>query len=167
MSVTLTPIPATTGYFVDIETGEVWSFRRWKSGRPLKPHVRADDGYCTVSIYYGSNSTPKVERVDHLIAAAAYGPKPEGLMVLHWDDVKTNNRANNLRYGTSADNAQDRVRNGHDASLTKKQCPQGHLYTPENTKLNYLGHRQCRTCLTVSYRKAKRRQRAKARHGDK
>lgn len=32
--------------------------------------------------------------------------------VLHWDNVKSNNRLANLRYGTDSDNMKDRIRLG-------------------------------------------------------
>ena len=50
--------------------------------------------------------------VHHLVALAFIGPKPEGCMVLHRDDDRSNNSADNLYYGTAADNASDRVTNG-------------------------------------------------------
>ena len=50
--------------------------------------------------------------VHHLVALTFIGPKPEGYMVLHRDDDRSNNSVNNLYYGTPADNAADRVANG-------------------------------------------------------
>ena len=50
--------------------------------------------------------------VHHLVALAFIGPKPEGCMVLHRDDDRTNNCIDNLYYGTASDNAVDRVTNG-------------------------------------------------------
>ena len=45
--------------------------------------------------------------VASLVAAAFIGPRPEGMLVLHGDGVSTNNRADNLRYGTHVDNMDD------------------------------------------------------------
>jgi hypothetical protein len=50
--------------------------------------------------------------VHTLVAEAFLGIRPEGMMVCHRDDVKRNNRASNLYYGTQKQNAQDALRNG-------------------------------------------------------
>jgi hypothetical protein len=60
--------------------------------------------------------------VHHLVAAAFLGPRPEGALVLHKNDIKADCRVRNLRYGTHADNMADRKRNGdHRRVLTRKQ----------------------------------------------
>lgn len=48
----------------------------------------------------------------HVVAELAHGPRPEGLDVLHRDDVKANNDPSNLYYGTESENTFDRHRNG-------------------------------------------------------
>lgn len=51
--------------------------------------------------------------IHQLVCAAFVGPKPfPKAEALHWDDDRSNNHWTNLRWGTSADNAQDRARNG-------------------------------------------------------
>lgn len=40
-----------------------------------------------------------------------------------------------------------------DLLISKPNCPQGHIYDKNNTYYNTRGHRQCRTCVTVSARK--------------
>ena len=39
------------------------------------------------------------------------GYPEEGMMICHWDDVKDNNRLENLRYGTRKENFNDMIRN--------------------------------------------------------
>jgi len=71
----------------------------------LKPQIdRA--GYLRVSV------GGRPERIQWLVAAAFIGPRPDGAMVLHGNDVKTDNRLTNLRYGDGFDNARDAVANG-------------------------------------------------------
>jgi len=48
-----------------------------------------------------------------MVARVFIGPKPDGLLVLHRDDVKTNNRASNLYYGNQSQNLRDCIRNGN------------------------------------------------------
>lgn len=50
--------------------------------------------------------------VASLVAAAFIGPRPEGLLVLHGDGDSTNNRADNLRYGSHSDNIEDARQHG-------------------------------------------------------
>jgi hypothetical protein len=67
---------------------------------------RDDYGYPQVTI-------PGYARVRiHILVAATYlGPRPAGMLVLHWDDDPDNNRPENLRYGTKSENLYDAVRN--------------------------------------------------------
>lgn len=50
-------------------------------------------------------------RAHTLVMQVFYGPPEDGLVVCHWDDVKTNNHISNLRYDTSKANQEDRKRN--------------------------------------------------------
>jgi hypothetical protein len=45
------------------------------------------------------------------VAEAWHGARPEGALVLHYDDDPENPTATNLRYGSHAENAADRERN--------------------------------------------------------
>ena len=47
-------------------------------------------------------------RVHILVAEAFHGPRPLGLCALHRDDVKTNNHASNIYWGTRTQNMADR-----------------------------------------------------------
>jgi hypothetical protein len=51
----------------------------------------------------------RIERcyVHDLVLLAFVGPKPEGLEVCHGNDVKADNRLQNLRYDTRSANAQE------------------------------------------------------------
>lgn len=63
----------------------------------------------------------------HAIAALAYGPRPPGLNVLHWDDDKANNFPSNLRYGTYVENMADSFRNGKFRTLQGADRPNSKL----------------------------------------
>jgi hypothetical protein len=47
-----------------------------------------------------------------MVAEAWLGEAPEGVQVRHLDGDASNNRPENLAYGTTADNVQDRHRHG-------------------------------------------------------
>jgi hypothetical protein len=96
--------------------------------------------------------------VHKLVLTAFVGPRPEGLVTRHLDGVHENNALTNLCYGTQSENQYDRVRLGTHASSNRTHCPQGHAYSEENTYVNRVGARNCRTCsreraLRYYYRK--------------
>lgn len=126
--------------------------RRWP-GRILKQNL-GDHGRPEVNLT--KNGKQKVRRVHQLVAEAFLGPCPEGMVVCHWDDVKTNNAVTNLRYATMADNGKDRLRNSGHHFWGVTHCPYNHEYTPENTVYNSKGGRACRECARTRGREAAR-----------
>jgi hypothetical protein len=50
--------------------------------------------------------------VAHLVLEAFKGPRPDGLLALHVNDVKADNRLENLCWGTVAENSRHAVING-------------------------------------------------------
>ena len=86
--------------------------------------------------------------VHALMLEAFVGPRPDGMETLHWDDNRQNPSLGNLRFGSSADNKRDAVRNGTHFQSRKTHCKRGHEFTPENTLPNGRDGkgRQCRTC---------------------
>lgn len=106
--------------------------------------------------------------IHRLVAEAFLGPIPEGAHVLHWDDNRLNNRVENLRFGTDADNTVDKLRNGRHNNLRKTHCKRGHEFTAENTSTGKRGDgrtfRVCRICSKTHSRAAKARARATSAH---
>ena len=91
------------------------------------------------------NGVRSFHKVHHLVAEAFIGPRGAGVWVLHYDDDPTNNRVENLRYGSREDNAKDRQRNrGYENSL-KTHCPRGHVYGGANLRI-VRGMRHCVAC---------------------
>ncbi len=73
------------------------------------------------------------------VLAAFVGPKPEGAVVRHLNDVPTDNRLENLAYGTRSENQLD-WRKARYTPLTV--CKIGHVLAEVGT---YAGNR-CRKC---------------------
>jgi hypothetical protein len=81
-----------------------------------------------------------------LIMETFIGPCPEGQEVRHLNDVKNDNRLENLAYGTRSQNMLDLTANGRNVNRNKTHCPAFHEYNDENTRW-YQGRRYCRPCL--------------------
>lgn len=114
-----TTIPGFTSYTLDRRPDGRWGVRSYRPGRGanrpyggfLEPHVNADgrEHYTLVDVRGGSRHM----QVARLILLTFVGPPPETYMYCcHRDDVCTNNEVENLYWGTSKRNGEDRVRNG-------------------------------------------------------
>ena len=97
-------VPGWENFYEVSDEGRVWS-RVGDRFLRQSPNNRA---YLKVSL---SNPRWPSVHVAHLVAIAFIGPRPEGLMVLHNNDDKWDNRLPNLRYGTHSDNVADAVQN--------------------------------------------------------
>ncbi len=122
--------------------GEVYSLPRTDAcgrrvgGRMLKQHMRRK--YKAVPI------DGKMYAVHRLVLHTFVRPPREGEVARHLNDLATDNRLENLAWGTYRDNAADRKRNG---SYRKRDaCLRGHPYTQANTWLTREGWQQCRRC---------------------
>lgn len=83
-------------------------------------------------------------KVQHLVAEAFIGPRPEGQVLRHLNDEGHDNRVVNLAYGTPGQNIADAYANGRRVRVT--HCPRNHPYDATNAYINPSGYRHCRTC---------------------
>lgn len=76
------------------------------------PETRSGvDGYVAIKMYYEDGKSFQIG-AHRLVAIVFHGPPPfPKAKALHWDDVPTNNHYSNIRWGSSADNFHDMVRN--------------------------------------------------------
>lgn len=132
---------------------EVSSFGRVfnpRTQRYLKPWVDYY-GYHRITAS-GPGGRRKHLKTCRMVLQAFKGLAPDEATdnALHWDGDKSNNRLENLRWGTSKDNAQDAVRQGLNARSRRTHCKYGHKFTPENTvfRRDRPNARECRTCRT-------------------
>jgi hypothetical protein len=141
------PIPDIPLYEVS-NRGRVRSWNRVRDSlepRILSP-VKRGSGHLYVAL------PGRISRqVHHLVALAFIGPRPDGLVLRHLDDDRTNNRVDNLAYGTPSENQHDSVANGTHYRATRTHCPRGHEYSDENTRLYTPAgankpYRWCRAC---------------------
>lgn len=81
-----------------------------RAGKILTWHTSTSTGYPDVRMT--TNGKAVSIPVHRLVAWAFLGPRPEGMQVRHLDGDKMNNRADNLAYGTAAENNKDKVVHG-------------------------------------------------------
>jgi len=109
------PIEGFPGYFIS-KHGEVRS-QRTRAREGLDPtrwskikHSKDRDGYPIVSLRV--NGSIKTRFIHRLLLQAFVGPCPPGMEARHLDDVKSNFKLSNLKWGTHLENIRDRERNG-------------------------------------------------------
>lgn len=95
--------------------------RQLRRGRILRTHPNGPRGHLKVWLIrkVGERSH---RYVHELVLEAFVGPRPAGLLGLHWDDDPSNNIVANLRWGTHADNMHDCVRNGNHYWANRTHC---------------------------------------------
>lgn len=111
-------IPGWPGY----EASSLGKIRSKHGIKALFPDIK---GYLRVKVWQHSKS--RNMRVSGLVALAFIGPVPAGHVVRHRNGINTDNRAENLTYGTRSENERDKVLHGtallgekhHQAKLTE------------------------------------------------
>lgn len=136
------------------------SIRHPVTGRFLKKSLDVSTGYQKIGLY-DADGRQVTQSIHVLVAAAFIGPRPAGMDVRHLDGDKSNNRADNLMYGTRSENNLDAVRHRTNANTSKTQCPFGHPLEIPNLyprRVKY-GHRACRACAQAraAMQRARRR----------
>ena len=103
------------GYEMVYEVSDLYRIRRVVAARGvvaghiLKPY-RGGKGYLAIRLYV--NGRRRAFKVHHLVLLAFVGPRPEGMECRHLDGNKTNNRPENLCWGTRTENTADKRRHG-------------------------------------------------------
>ena len=89
--------------------------------------------------------------VHRLVARAFLGPCPEDMEVCHNNGIRSDNRVENLRYGTRSDNVRDSIRHGTNINAAKTHCLRGHEFSESNTHYRPRGGRVCLRCNRGDY----------------
>lgn len=125
--------------------------RHWiKPGQMLKPQ-RQKLGYLHVNLAGGHRRL-----VHHLVLEAFVGPRPEGMETLHANDVRDDNRLENLSWGTHQRNLIDASERLRFPVQSSTHCRNGHEFTTENTYLYTSGGRPTRCCRTCGRLRARK-----------
>lgn len=126
------PIPDFPGYHLGSD-GSVWSSNqhplvKYKPPRPwhqIAIHVDAW-GYQCVNLHNGTTRQHRTKGIHILMLEVFVGSRPPGMYALHKNDIRTDNRLENLYWGTKRDNARD--------AITNRRMPHGPRH--HNTKLS-------------------------------
>lgn len=119
------------------------------AGRPLRASL-SPGGYLSVSLY-GPFGAKKC--LVHRIVAQAFHDNPESKpLVRHLNDVRVDNRAENLAWGTHSENVSDAARNGKASRRwSTGACWRGHdLTKSENFRIDSAGYKVCKPCQTAN-----------------
>lgn len=135
---------------------------RHVQGRVLRQTPRKE-GHLQVEVRTSGRETRRAAKVHQLVAEAFHGPRPPGMVCRHLNGDPTDNRPENLRWGTHRENALDTTRHGRNRNANRTHCPYGHPYDATNTYRTPDGRRECRTCKYARLRAAAARRREERR----
>lgn len=123
------PVVGFEGLYEVSNLGNVRSLDRYCKGRDGRSELHRGcvltkqttwNGYHDVSLSNRSAGIKRKHRPVHALVAEAFlGPRPEKHDILHLDGDRTNNRADNLRYGTRAENLHQTYEYGGSAGRGK------------------------------------------------
>jgi hypothetical protein len=136
------PIYGQPGYEASSD-GRVRSLKNGKC-HELKQRVTSNGYLCVMLSQKGKYRPYGVHR---LMLLAFEDSDGQGLHACHKDGNRTNNRLDNLYWGTPVQNAADMKRHGRHRNGRKTHCKNNHEFTPENTYVQTSnGARRCITC---------------------
>ena len=139
-SIEYRPVVGLEGRYVVSETGLI---RNCKTGREFKGSPTKSGHLLTSFTVDGK----RIQRyVHHLVAEAFISLRPTGLEIRHLNGDPSDNRVENLQYGTRRENRLDDVRNGRHYQASKALCKRGHPLTHPNLDIGRLPNRICLSC---------------------
>lgn len=148
-------IPGYEGYYEASSHGNVRSQMRtitpktgssYIIGPKAMTQTSTHDGYKTVRL--SRNGISKNLRVNRLVLLAFIGCPNDGEESCHSNGDRSDNRLDNLRWGSRSANAKDRVAHGNQRNIHASHCPYGHEYAEWNMveAAKRQGRRACVAC---------------------
>lgn len=149
------------GFEDKYEVSDAGDVRNTSSEKILSPYS-LPSGHRVAGLWRNNKTTKKY--VHRLVLEAFGNPCPQGMECLHINGDPSDNRIENLRWGSRSENMMDEVVAGRHWQTKKTRCKQGHEFTPENTLIRGRKRTQrvCRTCneeWQAEYRERKKAQR--------
>lgn len=133
------PIPGFEGLYEASNLGRV------RSPRVVLKQRLNNMGYPVVEL--SKNGRSRESLVHRQVLKAFCGDPPPSNECRHLNGTPTDNRIENLAWGSRSENTVDQVVHGTHRNIRKTSCPRGHEFTPENTYIQPSnGGRRCRTC---------------------
>lgn len=146
------PIPGFVGKYEASNLGRIRGPRCILKQR-LNPR-----GYPVVELSIPPGSRESL--VHRLVLSAFAGLPREGQECRHLNGSQTDNRVENLAWGSHSENSVDQVIHGTHRNISKTHCVRGHEFTSENTYIRANGTRLCMVCKRVVENNAYHRRRA-------
>jgi hypothetical protein len=150
-------IPRFEGYYEASTQGRVRSIDRWiptksgqtafRRGRILTQRALAGNGYQIVMM--SKHGKYQNQLVHRLVLLAFRGEPDHDYECRHLNGIRTDNRLENLAWGTRSENTADQVRHGSHRNSAKTHCLRGHAFTADNTYIRPSGGRMCRACRLI------------------
>lgn len=91
----------------------------------------------------------KKQRGNRVVYRLTNGPIADGMVVRHYCDNKKCINPKHLLIGTQKDNMLDAKERKRFHNQKKTNCPNGHIYSIENTAIDKYGKRSCKTCCKL------------------
>jgi len=133
------PIPEFEGLYEASDLGRI------RSPRVMLKQRLNNKGYPVVELSKDGRSRESL--VHRQVLLAFQGGPPPGNECRHLNGIPTDNRIENLAWGSHSENAVDQVAHGTHRNTRKISCPRGHEFTPENTYIQPSNQgRRCRKC---------------------
>lgn len=152
------PVVGFEGLYEVSDLGRVRSLRTDRVLSTEMNHLRG--GY--VRVKFSINRKWHRSLVHRLVLEAFVGPLPEGMVTRHLNGEPTDNRLENIVYGTQSENQHDAVRHGRNWAANKTHCANGHLLDGDNVRMDR-GRRKCVSCERQRGREYRARMREKSR----
>lgn len=124
------PVVGMEGRYDVSDLGRVRGHSRWAKGDGVISQVMRA-GYPSVGLYADAKAPCRLQLVHRLVLSSFRGECPEGLEARHLNGDSTDNRLENLCWGTKAENNADKAKHGafHAAMAKRRKLSDAQIET--------------------------------------